>query len=113
MNKELKNKVDNLVKSMQKSVKKVKEKNAIEDVLDANNVAEMSPDSIAVGSTSAMNKSKKKKKIPKADCHCDEDVAEPGGFEKAEDFVKSMIDNFQKISSAYLEKKEQDSEGKK
>jgi hypothetical protein len=46
MSKDLQAKVDKLKKSMYKTVRKVKEKNAIEDVLDSDRVAEMSPDSI-------------------------------------------------------------------
>ena len=99
MKKELKNKIDTLVQSMYKSAKK---SNAVKDVLDSDNIAEMDVDEVSVGSTNAMNKSKIKKK--KDECEG------PGEIEKTEVFIKGMIKNFKIISDAYMTKKEEDLE---
>lgn len=94
---------DKLLKEMKKAVKKVRKKNAIDDVLDSDRVAEMSD--TPSGTEGVMRKKKEDcncKGESKEDCECEE--AAP--MDKAEEIVKSIINNFKKISDIYLEKKE-------
>lgn len=96
---------NNILKSMKKAIKKVKEKNAIEDVLDSDRYAEMSSDSIPASRGGVMEKKKEDcncKGESEEDCECEE--AAP--MDKAEEVVKSIMNNFKKISDAYLAKKE-------
>jgi hypothetical protein len=112
MSKKLDESVNKLFKSMHKSVKKLRKKNAIEDVLDSNSMAEMSPDDVAGSKTGTLNKAKKKKELEKCagvkdcDCECDDVAPADDEMEKREVFFKNMLKNFQTISGAYLEKKE-------
>ena len=110
MNKELEDKANKLLKSLYKSVKKVSKKNAIDDVLDSNNIAEMSPDSDTPDTASVMHKAKGKK-IDKCegkkscDCECGS-PDEMMDAQKSEEFIGNIMKSFQMISGAYLEKKE-------
>ena len=61
MNKELQQKMDKLFKSMREKADRVKRQDAIKDVLDSDNVAEIAPDDVAKPSGGVLNKSKKKK----------------------------------------------------
>jgi len=114
MNKELEEKANKLLKSLYKSVKKVSKKNAIDDVLDSNNVAEMSPDSVQADTTSVMAKGKTKKLEKckdKKDCDCECDGPEEEiDVQKSEQFIGDIMENFKMISDIYLEKKEGDLE---
>lgn len=101
----LKNRVQKLVKAMKS---KVRHKNAVEDVLDANNTAEMSLDLIATDKTSAMKKKDKECDCKNKDnCECDEIAPCDDEIEKAEKFVKSVLNNFKIISDAYFKKMEE------
>ena len=98
---------DKLLKEMKKAVEVVRKKNAIDDVLDPNNRAEMSDKSVPTGAAKVMHMSEKEedcncKGESKKDCECEE--AAP--MDKAEEIVKSIINNFKKISDIYLEKQE-------
>jgi len=83
MKKDVKEAVDELVKSMYKAYKKMKKKDPIKDVLDGNTIAEADPDNLPAPKTGTINK-----------------------FEKSEDFVNNMVDGFKKLSKAYLDKKD-------
>jgi|VirMetMinimDraft_7_1064189.scaffolds.fasta_scaffold01061_18 hypothetical protein len=108
MNKELEEKANKLLKSLYKSVKKVSKKNAIDDVLDSNNVAEMSPDSEPADTAGVMAKNKDKK--DKKECDCDSCACaspdEEVDIQKGEKFIGNIMENFKMISELYLEKKE-------
>jgi len=53
----LKNRSNDLLKSLYKSVKKVtSKKDVVADVLDSNNIAQIDPDDIATGSSGVLNK---------------------------------------------------------
>lgn len=94
-----------ILKEMKKAIKKVREKNAVEDVLDSDRHAEMSPDSIPSAGGSVMEKKKKDcncKRESEEDCECEETAP----MDKTEEVVKSIMDNFKRISDAYLAKKE-------
>ena len=98
---------DKLLKEMKKAVQQVRKKNAIDDVLDPNNRAEMSDKSVPTGAAKVMHKEEKEedcncKGESKKDCECEE--AAP--MDKAEEIVKSIINNFKKICDIYLEKQE-------
>jgi len=105
MNKELEEKANKLLKSLYKSVKKVSKKNAIDDVLDSNNVAEMSPDSVAADTANVMAKNKGKKACDCDSCEC-EGPEEEIDVQKSEQFIGNIMENFKMISDIYLEKKE-------
>lgn len=99
---------DKLLKEMKKAINQVRKKNAIDDVLDPNNRAEMSDKSVPTGAAKVMHMSEKEKDCnckgeSKKDCECEE--AAP--MDKAEEIVKSIINNFKKISDIYLEKTEE------
>jgi hypothetical protein len=103
MDKHSKNREKSLLKSLYKAVKKMRHKDAVEDVLDNNTTAEMDPDNIPKGSSSIMNKSKMQKKQ-------DKPQEEPEEVKKSEEVISELIKNFNIISKAYkekLEKKEQ------
>lgn len=105
MDKYIKTKIEKLVKSMQKSVKKVKEENVIKDVLDADRIAEVSPDDIAANKTGTLNKGKEKdleKCSDDPDCECNEE----DNIKKGEDFITDILSKFEVISNAYLKKQE-------
>jgi len=87
MDKDISNKIEDLVKSMYKTVKALKKKNALEDVLDEDRVAEVDPDLVPADRTGSLNKKKKEE------------------VKKTEDFVKSVMDNFEVISKAYMMEK--------
>ena len=92
---------DKLLKEMKKAVKKVRKKNEIDDVLDSNRVAEMSD--APSGTEGVMRKKKEDcncKGESKEDCECEE--AAP--MDKAEEIVKSIINNFKKILSDQADK---------
>jgi hypothetical protein len=92
----LKEKADLLLKSFYKKMKKLEhKKDAIEDVLDSNTTAEISPDNIPKGSSNALNKAKmqKKQKIS-------EDV------KKNEEIVDKLLKNLDVISKACKSKME-------
>lgn len=101
----LKQKVEELVKSMKSKV--VEHKDAIEDLVDPNRIAEMGANSVATNRTSAVlqrNEDEEECKCKgEKDCECDKTDDE---MEKAEKFVKSIMDSFKEISSAYLKKME-------
>lgn len=91
------------LQEMKKAIKRVRKKNAIDDVLDNNRYAEMSSDSEPGSKTGVMEK--------KQDCDCKDKSKEDCECEEAapmdkNEIVKSIINNFKKISEAYLEKKE-------
>ena len=53
----LKNKTDDLLKSLYKNIKKIKtKKDAIEDLFDSNTVAETHPDEVIEGKSGVLNK---------------------------------------------------------
>jgi hypothetical protein len=94
---------NNILKEMKKAVKKVRKKNAIEDVLDNNRVAEMSADSIENSKQGVMSKKDEECNCKgEKDCECDSDDV----IHKTEYLVKSIINNFKNISDFYLAKKE-------
>lgn len=101
----LKNRVQKLVKAMKS---KVRHKNAVEDVLDANRIAEMGHDSIPPNKTPAvLNKDDDECDCKDKDkCECDEIAPCDDEIEKAEKFVKSVLKNFKVISDAYIQKLE-------
>lgn len=104
MDKEFDLKIKKMVKSMYKTVQNMNEKNAVSDVLDSNNVAQMSPDSVASDKTGALNKNKEKmKKDLKKDASKTLGIKDDGVY-KNEDFVKDVMKSFGKISKAYIEK---------
>jgi hypothetical protein len=108
MKKELEEKVQTLVKSLYNKAKKAKD--PVEDTLDGNMVQE----SKGVNTAEAGMALSEKKRVKKSDCgcggkdecscECDKDREETDDMEKTEAFVKSLMDNFQKISDAYLQK---------
>jgi hypothetical protein len=103
MDKYTKEKVENLVKSMYKSVKQINKKTAakaVADVLDSNKTAEIAVDSVSSGSTGVMDKSKEDKKCSCNSCECDD-------VKKTEDLTKNIMDGFKKISDIYLKKQEE------
>mgnify|MGYP006928176880 CR=1 FL=1 len=106
MDQHIKNRIQKMAKSMSNSVKKAKASSVIADVLDKDNVAEVSPDEVAPNKSGVLTKSKGKKKLEKCgddkDCGC----GKPADFEKGEKFVKDLLTKFESISSAYLKKKE-------
>jgi hypothetical protein len=71
-----KNEIDFVMKAMKKAIKKVKAKNAIEDLFDGDRMAEMDPDSIPSPKTSALNKKDDKdcecKSEDEKECECEE-----------------------------------------
>lgn len=95
-------KKDILIKSLKKAIKKVRHKNALEDVLDSDMVAEMSPDETGSYQNSVIQKSKECECEEKKDCECEEKI------DKAEMFSKKTIENFKKMSEIYLKKSQQD-----
>ena len=109
MSNELDKNVSKLFKSMHKSVQKMRKKTAIEDVLDSNNTAEMNVDDVVGSKTGTLNKAKKKDLEEcecKKGCECEDIAPADDEMEKREVFFKSMIKNFETISSAYLKKQE-------
>lgn len=91
-----------ILKEMKNAVKKVREKNAVDDVLDADTTAEMSSDSVPSSKQGVMSKKDE-------DCNCKGEEGcecDDAPMDKAEIVVKSIIDNFRKISDAYMAKKE-------
>lgn len=106
MDKELKKEVEKLSKYMKERLQSLKKSNPVKDVLDNNRIAEMKEDSLAPDVSGVMNKSKKKKKTSKEKCCCEQAMEEENNMEKTEKFVKKILDNFEKISKTYLEKKE-------
>lgn len=91
-----------IIKDMKDAINKVRKKNAIDDVLDSNNMAEMSSDSLPSSKQGTMSKKDEDCNCKgEKDCECD-DIP----MDKAEQVVKSIINNFKKISDAYLAKKE-------
>ena len=96
MNKKIENKVQALVKSMYKSVKKSTEEGIIADLMDSDRIAEISPDDVPKSKSGTLNKTKKKKEESEDECL----------VEKGENFMKSFVEGFEAISKAYLEKDE-------
>lgn len=97
MDKHSKNREKSLLKSLYKTIKKMRHKDAVEDVLDNNTTAEMDPDNIPKGSSSIMNKSKMQKKQDKPQANQEE-------AKKSEEIISDLIKNFNVISKAYKEK---------
>jgi len=107
MDKEAKEKIQTLVKSMYKSVKQINKKTAakaVKDVLDPDKVAEMPADSVSSGSTGVMDKSKKD--CGCKSCECNKNI------KKTEDLTKNIVDNFKKITEIYLKKQEKLAKGR-
>ena len=111
MDKYIENRVQKLVEKMEKGLKS-KGKNLAEkvvaEVLDGDSIAETPEDKLAPDSSSAVNKSQKKKMekckdVDDCDCECDESPAE---LEKGEKLIKDIISKFEVISKAYLAKME-------
>lgn len=93
----LKEKADLLLKSLYKNVNKLgQKKDAIEDVLDSNTTAEISPDDIPTGSSGALYKAKTQKKSEKSV----QDV------KKNEEVVDKLLKNLDIISKACKSKME-------
>lgn len=93
----LKEKADLLLKSLYKKMKKLEhKKDAIEDVLDSDTTAEMSPDDVPKGSSGILNKAKiqKKQETPKED------------VKKNEEIVDRLLKNLDVISKACKTKME-------
>jgi hypothetical protein len=85
----LKEKADLLLKSLYKNVNKLKQKkNAIEDVLDSNRMAEVNPDDVPTGSSGILNKAKKEE------------------VKKNEEIAQKLLKNLETISKAYKSKME-------
>lgn len=104
MDKEFDLKIKKMVKSMYKTVQNMKEKNAVNDVLDSDNVAEMSPDSVGSDQAGVLNKNKEKmKKDLKKDASKTLGIEDKSCY-KSEDFVKDVMKSFEKISKVYIEK---------
>ena len=111
----LKQKVEELVKSMKSKV--VEHKDAIDDLVDPNRIAEMGANSVATNRTSAVlqrNEDEEEECNCKGekDCECDKVAPADDEMEKAEKFIKSVIKNFKAISEAYIQKKEDEIEKK-
>ena len=113
MDKYIENRVQKLVEKMEKGLKS-KGKNlaekVVDEVLDGDSIAETPEDKLAPDSSSAVNKSQKKKMEKckdvddcDCDCECDESPAE---LEKGEKLIKDIISKFEVISKAYLAKME-------
>jgi hypothetical protein len=98
-----------ILESMKKAVKKVKQANdvkqdALDDLFDPNMQAEMPSNEIKASKIGVVNKAKEEcecKGESEEDCECEE--AAP--MDKSE-IIKSIMNNFKKISDAYLAKKE-------
>jgi flagellar motility protein MotE (MotC chaperone) len=91
-----------VLKQMKNAVNKVREKNAVDDVLDSDRIAEMASDSVPSSKQGVMSKKDE-------DCNCKGEEGcecDDAQMDKAEQVVKSIIDNFKKISNAYMAKKE-------
>jgi hypothetical protein len=102
MDREAKEKIQTLVKSMYKSVKQINKKTAakaVKDVLDPDRVAEIPADNVSSGSTGVINKSKKD--CGCKSCECNNEI------KKTENLTKNIIDNFKKITEIYLKKQEE------
>lgn len=104
MDKYLKNKVNELVKSMKKAIA---EKDALKDVLDADRIAETNPDEVPSDRSSVLNKEECECKDKKEKDKCDE-CKDAAPMDKNEIFVKNIMKNFKTISEAYMKKMEQD-----
>jgi hypothetical protein len=159
MDKDIKNRVDRLVKSMYKAFEKASKKDVVADVMDSNRLSQVSPDAVAAPKGGTLNKAKKldkrcwegyeptpgKKAYSEGSCQkkseeiqkkqgvpegadpetherCVTKVKEKGhdksssfaicneakaGMGKSEDFIKDIMQKFEKISSAYLKKQEE------
>ena len=118
----LKDKSNELLKSLYKAVKKFEtKKDAIEDLFDANNVAETNPDEVSVGRTGTLNK---KQGVPeeadpathercvkkvKAKGHdkgsafaiCNEAKAGQKEVKKSEEILQKLSKNLEIVSKAY------------
>jgi hypothetical protein len=98
----LKEKTDLLLKSLYKNVNKLgQKKDAIEDVLDSNTTAEMSPDDIPAGSSSALNKAKMQKKQKVT-----EKTETVQSIKKNEEIVEELLKNLDIISKVCKSKME-------
>lgn len=90
-----------IIKSLKKAIKNVRHKNAIEDVMDSNRVAEIPLDEIPSGKSGVIQKSKECEcEKEEKDCDCEEKI------DKKKDLIKNITKNFRIISEAYLEKME-------
>lgn len=159
MDKDIKNRIDKLVKSMQEALKKASKKDVIADVMDSNRLSQVNPDAITPSKGGTLNKTKKldkrcwegyeptpgKKAYSKGSCQkksekiekkqgvpegadpetherCVKKVKAKGhdkgsafaicneakaGMKKSEDFVKDIMQKFEKISNVYLKKQEE------
>jgi hypothetical protein len=101
----LKDRADKLIKSMYKAVM---EKSVPKDVFDSDKIANVNPDEVAVGASSAMKKKKDEDCDckDKNDCECEDIAPVDDEMEKREKFVKSVMDSFKAVSNAYLKKME-------
>ena len=158
MDKDIKNRIDILVKSMHQALEKVSKKDVIADVMDSNRLSEVSPNSVVAPKSATLNKTKKmdkrcwegyeptpgKEPYSKGSCQkksekmqkkqgvpegadpetherCVKKVKQQGhdkgsafaicneakaGMKKSEDFIKDIMQKFEIISNAYLQKQE-------
>lgn len=96
----IKEKIEELRKSMYKKVEKLNKKGAIEDLLDSNRIAESKEDEDDIKSGSTVNK-----KSEKHDCDCkDQNDCECDEVKKGEAFVRDIVKNFKTISEHFLAK---------
>jgi hypothetical protein len=86
---------------MYKALTKIKLKQVVSDVLDSNKVAESNPDNVPASSSAALSKNKccEDKKRHEHCKGCEEESSKK--FEKAEDFVKNLMENLDVIKKAY------------
>lgn len=102
----IKEKIEELRKSMYKKVEKLNKKGVIEDLNDSNMIAESKEDEDDTKSGSIVNKKSEH------DCDCeDKDDCECDEVKKGEAFIRDMVKNFKTISEQYLAKARVD-EGK-
>jgi hypothetical protein len=114
MDKHIKNKIDKLVKSMHKALDKASKKDVIADVMDSNRLSEVNPDAIVAPKSATLNKAKKNKKrcwdgyepTPGKKAYSEGSCQKKSEIEKSEDFIKDIMQKFEVISSAYLQKQE-------
>jgi hypothetical protein len=107
MDKHIQERIAKLKKSLYKNIQKASKKDVINDVLDSNNIAEISPDSISPDKSSVVKKNKDEecKCEKKSECECEEAAPlEKPGMHKSEQIAREILDNFKTISEVYLRK---------
>lgn len=107
MDKYLEERIGKLKKSLYKNIQKASKKDVIKDVLDSDNIAKISPDSVAPdkGSVVKKNKDEECECEDKKKCECEEAAPlEKPGMHKSEKVARDILDNFKAISDVYLKK---------